>query len=68
MANKTSITSTKVARKAAAKRVDAKAAKQRNTALNRTAPKSKVRKAAKPALLAGGNPQIAKGARVKGSR
>jgi hypothetical protein len=32
-----------------------KAAKQR-----RTAPKSKVRKTAKPALLAGGNPQIAK--------
>jgi len=38
MANKTSIKSTKVAKKAAARRV-----------------------AAKPALLAGGNPQIAKG-------
>ena len=43
-------------KKAAAKRVDAKAAKPR-----KTAPKSKVRKAAKPALLAGGNPRIAKG-------
>ena len=28
--------------------------------MRKTAPKSKVRKAAKPALLAGGNPQIAK--------
>src|SRR3954451_22433223 len=45
----------KVAKKAAARRVDAKAAKPRNTA-----PKSQSRKAAKPALLAGGNPQIAK--------
>jgi hypothetical protein len=53
MANKTSINSTKVAKKAAAKRVDAKAAKSR-----KTAPKS--RKVAKPTLLAGGNPQIAK--------
>jgi hypothetical protein len=50
MANKTSIKSTKVAKKAAAKGVAAKAAK--------TAPKS--RKVTKPALLAGGNPQIAK--------
>ena len=55
MANKTSIKSTKVAKKAAAKRVAAKAAKPR-----KTAPKSQARKAAKPALLAGGNPQIAK--------
>src|ERR1700738_3221569 len=55
MANKTSIKSTKVAKKAAAKRVDAKAAKPR-----KTAPKSQCRKVAKPALLAGGNPQIAK--------
>ena len=55
MANKTSIKSTKVAKKAAAKRVDAKAAKPR-----KTAPKSQPRKVAKPALLAGGNPQIAK--------
>jgi hypothetical protein len=55
MANKTSIKSTKVAKKAVAKRVDAKAAKPR-----KTAPKSQSRKVAKPALLAGGNPQIAK--------
>jgi hypothetical protein len=55
MADKTAIKSAKVAKKAAAKRVDAKAAKPR-----KTAPKSKGRKVAKPALLAGGNPQIAK--------
>jgi hypothetical protein len=55
MANKTSIKSTKVAKKAAGKRVDAKAAKPR-----KTAPKSRSRKVAKPTLLAGGNPQIAK--------
>jgi hypothetical protein len=55
MANKTSIKSTKVAKKAAAKRVAAEAAKPR-----RTAPKSQSRKVAKPTLLAGGNPQIAK--------
>src|ERR671910_179409 len=55
MANKTSIKSTKVAKKAAAKRVAAKASKPR-----KTAPKSQSRKVAKPALLAGGNPQIAK--------
>src|SRR5882762_10491069 len=55
MASKTSIKSTKVAKEAAAKRVDAKAAKPR-----RTAPKSQSRKVAKPTLLAGGNPQIAK--------
>ena len=55
MANNTSNKSTKVARKAAAKRVSAKAAKPR-----KTAPKSQSRKVAKPALLAGGNPQIAK--------
>ena len=54
MANKTSIKSTKVAKKAAAKRGAAKAAKPR-----KTAPKSQSRKVAKPALLAGGNPQIA---------
>ncbi len=47
--------SAKVARRAAAMRVDAKAAKPR-----KTAPKSQSRKVAKPALLAGGNPQIAK--------
>ena len=55
MANKTSIKSTKVAKKAAAKRVAAKAAKPR-----KTAPKSQSRKVAKPPLLAGGNTQIAK--------
>ena len=55
MANNTSIKSTKVAKKAAAKRVAAKAAKPR-----KTAPKSQSRKVAKPVLLAGGNPQIAK--------
>jgi len=52
MANKTSIKSTE---KAAGKRVAAKAAKPR-----KAAPKSQSRKVAKPALLAGGNPQIAK--------
>jgi len=52
MANKTSIKSTKVAKKAAAKPVAAKAAKPR-----KTAPKSQ---SGKVALLAGGNPQIAK--------
>jgi hypothetical protein len=55
MANKMSKTSAKVAKKAAAKQVAAKAAKPR-----KTAPKSQSRKVAKPALLAGGNPQIAK--------
>ena len=55
MANKTSIKSTKVAKKAAAKRVAAKADKPR-----KMEPKSQSRKVAKPALLAGGNPQIAK--------
>jgi hypothetical protein len=54
MANKTPVKSTKVARKAAAKRVAAKAAKPR-----KSAPTSRPRKIAKPALLAGGNPQIA---------
>src|SRR3979490_1862129 len=55
MANKTSIKSTKVAKKAAGKRVDAKTAKPR-----KTAPKSQSEKVPKPTLLAGGNPQIAK--------
>ena len=45
----------KAARKAGASQVAAKAVKPR-----KTAPKPKVRKVAKPALLAGGNPQIAK--------
>jgi hypothetical protein len=48
--------SAKVAKKAAAKRVAAKPAKPR-----KTAPKTEDRKAAKPVLLSGGNPQIAKG-------
>jgi hypothetical protein len=51
----TSRKSAKVAKKAAAKRVAAKAAKPR-----KPAPKSRSRKVAKPTLLAGGNPQIAK--------
>jgi hypothetical protein len=55
MAGKTSKKSAKVAKKAAAKRVAAKAAKPR-----KTAPKSQSRKVAKPVLLAGGNPQVAK--------
>src|SRR4051812_47935863 len=55
MADKASSKSTKVAKKAAAKRAAAKAAKPR-----KTAPKSQARNVAKPALLAGGNPQIAK--------
>jgi hypothetical protein len=54
MANKTSKKSTKIAKKAAVKRVAAKAPKPR-----KTEPKSQSRKV-KPALLAGGNPQIAK--------
>ena len=55
MAGKTSKKSAKVANKAALKPVAAKAAKPR-----KTAPKSQSRKAAKPVLLSGGNPQIAK--------
>ena len=59
MVSKTSITSTMAAKKPTAKRVAAKTAKPRKTA-RKTAPKPQSRKAAKPALLAGGNPQIAK--------
>src|SRR4051794_22978284 len=55
MANKTFIKSTRRAEKAAAKRVDATAARPR-----KTAPKSQSRRVAKPTLLAGGNPQVAK--------
>ena len=55
MAGKTSKKSAKVANKPAAKRVAAKPAK-----LRQAAPKSQSRKVAKPAFLAGGNPQIAK--------
>ena len=55
MANKTSKKSAKIAKKAGVKRVAAKAAKPR-----KAASKSQSRKVAKPALLTGGNPQIAK--------
>jgi hypothetical protein len=55
VAKSTSKKSAKVTTKAAAKRVAAKAAMPR-----KTSPKSQSRKVAKPALLAGGNPQIAK--------
>jgi hypothetical protein len=56
MVKKTSIKSTKGTKKAASGRSAATAAKPRTTA-----PKSPDRKVAKPALLAGGNPQVAKG-------
>jgi hypothetical protein len=55
MAKTTSRKPAKVARKAAAKPVPAKAAKPR-----KTAPKPQSGKATKPVLLSGGNPQIAK--------
>ena len=55
MAGKTSKKSAKVAKKAAAKRVAAKAAKPRKAVA-----KSSARKPTKPKLLSGGNPQIAK--------
>jgi hypothetical protein len=58
MAGKTSKKSAKVAKKAAAKRVAAKAAKSRKAVAKSSA--RKPTKAATPALLAGGNPQIAK--------
>jgi hypothetical protein len=54
-AKSTSTKPVKVARTAAAKRVAAKAAKPR-----KTAPKAPSRKVARPPLLAGGNPRIAK--------
>ena len=57
MADKPSTRSTKV--KVAAGEVAAKAAKPRKSA-PKSLPKSSARKAAKPKLLAGGNPQIAK--------
>jgi hypothetical protein len=55
MAGKTSRKSAKIAKKDAAKRVAAKAAKPRKTAL-----KSQSHRVWKPGLLAGGNPRIAK--------
>ena len=60
MANETSFKSTKVAKKAAVSQVAAKAAKPRKTA-PKSPSKTLAREAAKPVLLAGGNPQIAKG-------
>ena len=56
LAKRTSKKSAKGAKKAPARQVAAKPAKPR-----KTAPKSHPAAAAKPALLAGGNPQIAKG-------
>jgi hypothetical protein len=55
MAGKTSRKTAKGANRAAARRVAGKAAKPR-----KTAPKSQSRKVARPTLLSGGNPQIAK--------
>jgi len=60
MAKRTSKTSAKAAKNAAAKRAAAKAAKPRKAA-RKPASKPQSRKTAKPALLSGGNPQIAKG-------
>src|SRR5688572_27601657 len=59
VAGRPSQISAKAAKKAAAKRVAAKASTPRKTAA-KAQPKSSARKGAKPALLAGGNPQIAK--------
>jgi len=56
MANKTSATSTKAARKAVSKSGDAKTAKPR-----RAAAKSQSEQPETPVLLSGGNPQIPKG-------
>jgi hypothetical protein len=56
MANKTSIKSTKVARKAPAKELSAHDAAPKSAATKSKGPAV----AAKPALLSGGNPQIAK--------
>ena len=53
--NRKSIKSTKIAKKVAAKGVAAKVAQ-----LRKTAPRSQPSRGAKPVLLAGGNPQIAK--------
>jgi hypothetical protein len=58
MTGKTSRKSAKVAKKAAAKRVAAKAAKPQRSVAKSSA--RKPTKAAAPALLSGGNPQIAK--------
>jgi hypothetical protein len=61
MAGKTSGKSAKVAKKPAAKGVAAKAARPRKAAPKSQSAKPQSPKPAKPALLAGGNPQIAKG-------
>jgi hypothetical protein len=71
VAKRASKTSAKVAKKAAAKRVAAKPVAATQVAATqvaakaarprKTAPKPRGHKAAKPTLLAGGNPQIAKG-------
>ena len=60
MAGKTSRKPGKAAKKATAKQRAAKKAKPRKTALE-PLPKSLAGNAAKPVLLSGGNPQIAKG-------
>ncbi len=60
MAGKTSKKSAKAAKKSAAKPAGEKAVRPRNTA-PKSLPKSSARKTAKPKLLSGGNPQIAKG-------
>ncbi len=60
MAGKTSKKSAKVAKKAAAKQVAAKAAKPRKAVAKSSARSKRPAVAAKPTLLAGGNPQIAK--------
>lgn len=59
MAKRTSKRSAKVANRAGANRLAAKAAKPRRT-VPKTEQKSQSGRVAKPALLAGGNPQIAK--------
>lgn len=62
MAGKTSRKSTKIAKKAVAKPVAAKAAKPRKAVAKSPARKStKAAAKKKPKLLSGGNPQIAKG-------
>ena len=59
MAKKTSPKSAKVTHKTATKRVDAKAARSPKAVI--PLPAAKTKAAAKPKLLSGGNPQIAKG-------
>jgi hypothetical protein len=61
MAKKSSKKSTSGAKKTAAKRASAKAASAKRPPKPKSATKAPPRKAAKPKLLSGGNPQIAKG-------